>query len=629
VPDFNPLDAVRNDAASQAVKQRVRNVIRSYHSATDVLAEPVQNAVDEVTNNPNRPEGTVTVRLNVDLNELEVIDDGRGISVLDVKRFLAPDVTDKPESWREGRVRGHKGVGLTFLAYGFNFFELESRQADGTHYRVRLEDGRRWIEDTSKSLDDAPRAALSYDPDDSRISDTGTSVRIRLSPGTTPGSIAHSFNTAAYAATLLETQTAIGIVPPERVAPVAPLKALLEFVPRTGAPTTTALAVAYRFPHEKLPAGTRVLDLGAYLAANPHEVEPPPTQRQRYHAVYLTLDADQVVSSLADGEPEFLGSRDELVAAVRDHDVRVYGLYSFSAEYRDTLREAWGVPGNKQLHYPGFRIATDGMISSWYRETALTHRGFYVDRVWMVYHFKGVEPDLGRKDFPAEVLEVVRFTEEAIANDLIRKGQPFLRPTPRGRRPSPGTWVEPAVKAARRLEDPMTPAVVDGFGEINFAAIPKEEQDVVALFNQLIGMGVLPQFLPVYLSGVDDYDGYFHYRPERVPDVVQERLAGEAVLDDRDKRGILEFKLDASEMLDNIVNRVKRWEEMDLLICWDLGQGGRQLSGDRIDFIEAESPVERRYAGVTHLATTQSGGQRELRVIALRPLLEKLAASGS
>ncbi|MDQ5807041.1 MAG: ATP-binding protein [Actinomycetota bacterium] len=626
MPDFNPLEAVSTAAAGAAVKQRVRNVIKSYHSATDVLAEPVQNAVDEVSNNPNRAEGSVTVRLSVDLNELEVIDDGRGITIEDAKRFLAPDVTDKPADWREGRVRGHKGVGLTFLAYGFNFFELESRMADGTHYRVRLEDGRRWVDDPTKGLADAPLAELTMNPEEPRVTDTGTSIRIRLSPGTTPGSISHSFNSAKYAAAVLETQTAIGVVPPERVPPVAPFSARLEYVPRTGAPATLPLTPRYRFPHERLPSGTRVMDLGAYMNEHPNEVEPPPTRRQRYHAVYTTLDAEEVISALGEGEPEFLTSRDELIAAIREHDVHVYGLYSYSAEYRESLGSAWGVPGNKQLHYPGFRIATDGMISSWYRETALTHRGFYVDRVWMLYHFKQVEPDLGRKDFPAEVLEVVRFTEEAVANDLIRKGQPFLRPTPRGRRPSPDTFVEPAVKATQRLEEPLTPASLDGFGEIAFGGTPKEEQDVVALFNQLIGMGVLPNYKPVYLSGVDDYDGFFHYRPGHTPDPVQDRMPGEMQLDDRDKRGIVEFKLHGSELLDNIVSGVKRWEEMDLLVCWEVGQTSRTLAGDRIDFIEAESPIERRYAGVTHLATTQSGGQRELRVLALRPFLEKMSS---
>jgi hypothetical protein len=64
-------------------------------------------------------------------------------------------------------------------------------------------------------------------------------------------------------------------------------------------------------------------------------------------------------------------------------------------------------------------------------------------------------------------------------------------------------------------------------------------------------------------------DGFFHYRPERTPDAIQDSLPGEVNLDDRDKRGVLEFKLEASEHLDDIVNSVERWEEMHLLVCWE------------------------------------------------------------
>lgn len=76
-------------------------------------------------------------------------------------------------------------------------------------------------------------------------------------------------------------------------------------------------------------------------------------------------------------------------------------LFSYSASYRDQIGDNWKIPKNRKLlHFPSLRVATDGMISSWTREIALTHRGFNVDRTWLIYSVRGVEPDLGRKDFP-------------------------------------------------------------------------------------------------------------------------------------------------------------------------------------------------------------------------------------
>jgi hypothetical protein len=56
-----------------------------------------------------------------------------------------------------------------------------------------------------------------------------------------------------------------------------------------------------------------------------------------------------------------------------------------------------------------------------------------------------------------------------------------------------------------------------------------------------------------------------------------------------------------------------------------VGQDGKELGGDQIQFTPAESPDERRYAGVTHLATLQSKGDVAVQVMELKSLLHALA----
>ena len=620
---FNPLSGIAAEAAAAAVKRRVRNIIKSYHHAVDVLMEPIQNAVDEVSN-AGIEEGNVRVSIDIDQNRIEVLDNGRGMSLETARRFIAPDQGDKEALFREGKARGHKGVGLTFLAYGFNLFELESRTADGEHFRIRLEAGRAWIEDHTTGLEHAPQAEVTKDPESPRVDATGVSVVVVVGGQTQPSSLAHAFNSAEYSRSMLEAQTALGLVPPYVLPEGFKLSSELEYR-RDARSTTLAVDSKYLFPHRRRPDDLRAIDLGAYFEDHERDTEVPARLRRKHHAAHWTIDPAELATFVPDNaEPEAVPDRGSLLAKIDELDVHVYGLFSYSADYRDRLGTAWAVPGNKTLHYPGFRIATDGMISSWRRETALTHRGFFVDRVWLVYHFRGVEPDLGRKDFPPEVLEIVTLTEDGFANELTRLSGPFLRPTPK-QRTRADTYESPEKKADRRLGNAMTPQQLPGFGRIPLASTPEEEQDVVALFNELIGMGVLAHFRPTYFSGVDDYDGWVEIDPDATASQLEEVLPGLPELPARDRAGILEFKLNASDILEDVVNDVKDWTELELIVCWSIGIDGRDHGGDQIQFAATEAADERLYAGVTHLATLQSKGDVSVPVMELKTLLSKLS----
>jgi hypothetical protein len=85
---------------------------------------------------------------------------------------------------------------------------------------------------------------------------------------------------------------------------------------------------------------------------------------------------------------------------------------------------------------------------------------------------------------------------------------------------------------------------------------------------------------------------------------------------------------------------------MDLLVCWELEDpdedaaenpssednddtadqnvvAQRELAGKTVSFRLPSSAEDRRYAGVTHIATLSSTGQVPLRTIALKDLIDK------
>lgn len=137
--DFDPLRVSPEDplAAIHYARNRVKNIVESYHGRFDALAEGVQNAMDaiearwrdwdgkslldEATSADERP--TLRIRIHSDTNVIEFVDNGIGIRQADVVESLIPNVSPKGTSAEA--TRGHKGVGTTFLAYGHDRFTIQ------------------------------------------------------------------------------------------------------------------------------------------------------------------------------------------------------------------------------------------------------------------------------------------------------------------------------------------------------------------------------------------------------------------------------------------------------------------------------------------------------------------------
>jgi hypothetical protein len=620
---FDPLEHFASNAVQESLKRRIGNILGSYQHASDVLIEPVQNAIDEVSNAGN-PVGVVEVSINTDQGTISVRDNGRGMSLEDVKRYLAPDQGNKDLLFKQGKVRGHKGVGLTFLAYGFESFELESRTVDGEHFRVRLEGGREWAMADPETDIAPPRASvMKPQAEDSRLSGTGVLIRVRTGQQTLPRNLRRAFPSAEYSATLLESLTAIGVVPPYDNSHIE-LRPRLVFV-KDGDSTEVDLRPAFRFWHKGLPKRMKIIDLDDYRRSNPAATVPPASMRNKATACHMTMDADRLAKLVASASDlTAFDNAAELIDRIKKYRLSVYGLFAYASDFRDSVAEGWSVPKERTIVKPGSRIATDGMMSTWFREPTLAHRGHNVTRVWLLFHFMGVKPDLGRKDFGADVLEIVRVLEEPFANTLFRAADPFLKPVPRGRKYSEDAELA-ADKAQRRLTTPLEHTGSLGGGGLPLLSAPEEEQDVVGLFSMLAARGTLAHFPVVFLSGFDEFDGWFEYDQNAISPEVTQRLPGSAQIEPKLRKGPLEFKLRGCDLLDDVNSETKDWLSLRLLVCWETGGARREAGGDAISFTEIDDDSDRLLAGTTHLATLDSKGDVGIPVIELRSLLGAMA----
>jgi hypothetical protein len=126
------------------------------------------------------------------------------------KSFLAPFF-----SFKSKKNRGHKGVGATYLAYGFNHIQLCTKTDSFTAVGKML-NAKDWVEDESPSS----RSEVINDMDDPLDKnfdavDTGVSICIRFDKHTFPKDLNWvGMNEASAWLKVLRLKTALGAIHP-------------------------------------------------------------------------------------------------------------------------------------------------------------------------------------------------------------------------------------------------------------------------------------------------------------------------------------------------------------------------------------------------------------------------------
>ena len=154
-----------------------------------------------------------------------------------------------------------------------------------------------------------------------------------------------------------------------------------------------------------------------------------------------------------------------------------------------------------------------------------------------------------------------------------------------------------------------------GIPELSIKKVPRDENDVIALFFELLGREYLTGYQSFGLSQMDPYDGRFLIK--RSGDTSDPIVPS----DDRQLSAI-EFKVIASSLIRDLERETKDPRELKLVIAWDEGSS----NSDQFGFADIEHSryyPERVYPGVTrYLQNTKSGSQ--IQVLLLKSVVDKL-----
>jgi hypothetical protein len=638
IAGFDPLEEPAQDDPSikilleESRKRDVLNILRSYTGTFDCFAEAIQNSLDAVEKASRLRDTKYTPRIwitiDIENSLLRFTDNGVGMSLQELLYFLRPNVSFKTR--RE--FRGHKGVGATFLAYGYSHFKVQTKQG-GLAYAAVLRQGRQWAEDTSGTIRKPRFEEEEFCVPEIHDAESGTSIEIVIGDhrDERPNLSWIGATTAEQWLTILRIKSPLGGVylDTPRFAPEYHLRAV-----RAGESDSvcTSKHVSYFYPHEfgLVPKAKDISEIAKALA----KITGDPTTRftklnsafKRLDCVWEIWDKDQILKQDSPFQRTLSEEKRELIER---HQVSIYACFLRSQTlWREFQSNEVKLRGNFRLIAGGLQLASDYMVQGDLIPIPLTHAAGYQHFAHIVVHLKDGNPDMGRKTFQPELKELAEGLAVQAVNEL-RRYHNLLKPDTGAATIMPDRELYEWKKAQEANETKHPLSFEMGGRAIALMSEPQQEQDVIALFHELVGIGLFRGLRFYATTHHERYDSLFYFDYPH-DETYRYTRGGNAVgvspsleLPSRSAPMVLEYKYKFAALSRDIQREEKFARDMDLIICWEDGEGYEEQFSLHSLLVGEEGSLRKIY-GSTHRAYVQGDSQPQFEVIILRDLLQYL-----
>lgn len=636
---FDPLEfknAKISDAAIGALKREIGNILSSYVGWYDPFAELIQNALDAVearsaqeksASSTSAYKPKISILIDLDDNALTVSDNGIGLDKEKFEQFLAPNF-----SFKTGKTRGHKGVGATYVAYGFNYMRI-STKVPGFQASGRIIGARNWL------YDNATGANPKIEPDESPNTDPaydafsrGVSITVRFDDTTHPRRLDWiKANDASKWAKILAVKTGLGsIVADDGIDLTITVKSSgKETVER---PTGTA----YLWLHKTAGKTARVRDVekaSRDLFEKYGAGRALPDKFRNLDFIYDTWPADElselVGASLDQEEAEILKRYQPTISVEFGYTAKLWTKFNESLELR----------ANYRVLNSGIQLAANNMPQGETIIIPLTRNIGRQNQLHFLIHFDNYSPDMGRKGFHRELTDFAKSVARVITENHLVKLRHLLKAN---------TGVAPDLVRELKISDwkkemlqheqsrPLALSSEHFFKpteRVSITSAPTREQDVIALFNQLIAGGVIRGIRVMSTNERFTYDGLFKVvfdlesslyiydeasNPLGVSTDIAEALHGR-VTDPQ----VLEYKFSLDGLIEDFDSQDKNINDVNLAVCWQTGDMYKERFGIT-SLLIPENSDQRQYHGVTHVLTDLESGAKLCDIIVLEELVASL-----
>jgi len=161
---------------------------------------------------------------------------------------------------------------------------------------------------------------------------------------------------------------------------------------------------------------------------------------------------------------------------------------------------------------------------------------------------------------------------------------------------------------------------------------PRQEQDVIAMFHELVAGGLFKGYRFLGSFSNDPYDSIFEFdygadqiafdQNDQTLGVNPGYLEGANTL----RRQVLEYKKSFDGLIEDFDNKDKSPNAVNLVVCWDLGTKYKDVDVFRLSsYLDGNNGTARRFHGATHKLTY--GQATFFEIISLSDLIEHLENS--
>lgn len=633
--DWDPLEITGSanfEIVAAAKKREIKNILKSYVGFFDPFCELIQNAMDAVdirktTSGSDDYQKKIWIEINLKSNTLTVVDNGIGFTEDQFKTFLSPSISFKNTK----TTRGNKGVGATYLAYGFNYLEIETK-TNSYSSNSNILNGRAWVDDEeTKIARPTVRVVDTTSEYMSRI-DQGSRFTLKFIGNVRPKDLGWiSATTAEQWRYLLLIKTPLGAILKEDLSSNVTFS--IKVIDADGNESLLEdQSCKYIFPHNVIKACAKISDITqaqASLLASGKDASKLPPKFKKLNGVYDYWDSDELQKLVLNSDDKQL---------IENYDIWAYGFFCYSAvrvldKFND---ETAKLRSGRRILRGGLQLATNGMPQGELITIPLTSNIGYQNQSHIVIHLSNADPDLGRKGFQPELQKLSEKLSVGIVTKLKHwRGQML---TDKG----PGTshqeeldideWIN-SQKEHEKLK-PMCLKNKNFFVPINDVSIsaePKSEQDVVALFNQLLAGGVIRGIKVMASSSHKQYDGLFRYHltppvENHLFDHANNPLGVEEIrFKDRfvSKPYVLEFKHGFDQLMTDFDNDEKSESSINLVVVWDLQERYKERY-QVVPLLHPDNIHLREFHGVTHELHDDHTGQKRMDLVVLSELISYL-----
>jgi len=636
---FDPLSAkslATTEVAALAQKREIKNILSSYVGWYDPFGELIQNSLDSIEER-SKTEGkeyepTLWITVNIKDNSFLITDNGVGLDESKFKQFLCPDI-----SFKSGKTRGHKGVGATYLAYGFNLIQVASKTPDFIAIG-KMEGARKWLNDESPAGNPEMKPDSSG-PKDSNFDslDRGVSIYVKFDNTTHPKDLRWIVtDDATNWYKIFTIRTGLGSFTPS-----PNTKVNLTVIDRNGKETTFhKKSIEYFQIHE---AVTKSVTYGE-IVSKEHELFKRKGSGFEMPAKYKNLDSvyDNFTSAdlLELEKNKKISLDDNEKEIIKRYTPRIYIVYLYSAKVWDAINKNLNARANMRVISSGIQIAANNMPQGELIQIPLNRNIGRQNQIHCLIHFDNCNPDLGRKGFQNEIVEFAKELSKKLADGPLLEVRKYLRAntglSPNlTRQNAVDTWKNDMV--TYESENPLELINSNFFlptTKISITSKPSREQDVIALFNQLIAGGVIRGIKIMSTNERLTYDGLYRviieeptehhlYDEETNPLGIESSVLENYTLPILTSPKILEYKYSLDGLIEDIENGTKNSNDVGLIVVWETGED--YIHNYKItSFLDTDNLTLREYHGLTHCITNLNSGQREMEMIVLSELVDYL-----